>query len=367
MILGQGFRPYLLSHIANICKDATPQYKIEPDGFLNFLQMQDKPKFLRLNTEGGHKLQAQVKYKQRWTKEFVGTSIDCGVTNVPSYRETSVDLTSTRAIVLNFEDERIAQYEEDASTMRSAGSPPTDFMNEILDEIMTAASALLQAVNVDLQTTFSTKIGVNRTTGNNATRAININQDTNILQLTNGFNEMLADYTKNGGSGVPEIIGSGIFYNWMLNQASKSTDQSGVNSSIQARGVRFHHDLNFASTFGTNQIIWAQPNSVQIVEYLRNKGFKSGLRGTSTFGTILLPVQTAAGIMDVEFDYQLRYNDCAQTLTDQYYGSTILIQPGFNLMLSKQCGLFTIPSDAYRSTDPLTGNRGTLRYTISNS
>src|SRR5438105_1879790 len=105
--LGQGFRPYLLSHIANICREATPQYKIEPIGFLNMLQLQDKPKFLRLNTEGGHKLQAQVKYKQRWTKEFVGTTIDCGVTNKPVYRETSVDLTSTRCIVLNFEDERI--------------------------------------------------------------------------------------------------------------------------------------------------------------------------------------------------------------------------------------------------------------------
>lgn len=350
-----------------IAQENTPQYKIEPVGFINMLQSQNKPAVLRLNNEAGHKNSVQVKYKQRWTKDFTSDTIDCNVTNVPAYKEAAVDLSSTRALNLNFEDERIMMYEDDASKTTMKGQPATPFMNEVLDEIMTAATALLQAVNTDLLTTLSGNIGVNRRTGNNAAAAINIARNSTNNPLSDGLNQMLADYINNGGAGTPQVFGSGLFQNFMLNQGAKGIDQAGLNTSIQAAGMKWYHDLDAQAVFGADQIVVVQPNSVQLVEFMMNTGFKAGYRGTSSFGIIALPLQIGADVLPMMFDFQMKYSDCSQVLEDQYYGSSITVQRGFNLMISKQCGLFTIPSDAYRGTDPLVGNRGTLRYTISNA
>jgi len=71
-------------------------------------------------------------------------------------------------------------------------------------------------------------------------------------------------------------------------------------------------------------------------------------------------------VLPILFDVQLRYNDCATVFTDAYYGTQTTLQKGYNLIISKTSGLFTIPKDAYRGTDRLVGNRGTLLYEIEN-
>lgn len=365
--LGLGFRPYLLSHLKNILLDETPQYKIEPIGFLNFLSKQSRPTVLRLDTSKGHQQIAQIKYKQRYTKDFTSTQASCDETNTQSYRETSVDLTSYRQIAIHVEDEIISKYEDTSSDMIMAGLPATPIMNEFLEEIMNAASAILEGVNEDLQTVASLNIGINARTGNANATPININRSSLALPLDDGLTEILTDYSVNMGMGEPQVFGSGLFYNFMLQQKAKSANFSGYNTAIEAAGMKFYHDLQTATIFGANQIIVCQPNSLQWIEYMQFTGFKAGIKpGASQFFTLPLPVQIDADVLPILFDVQLRYNDCATVFTDAYYGTQTTLQKGYNLIISKTSGLFTIPKDAYRGTDRLVGNRGTLLYEIEN-
>jgi hypothetical protein len=366
--LGSGFAPYLLNHIKTVSADATPQYKLDPQGFINLLQSQTKPQILRLDTNGGHKKTVQIRYKQRWTKDFTDTTKSCDVTNVGTRAETSVELASTRQFAIHIEDETIAQYEEDASKMINLGNPATGIMNELLEEITIAANAILEGVNEDLSTLAVSAIGKNRVTGSVNTQSVNFTLDTNSTPLTAGLTKILSDYKINGGSGVPQLWGSGLMYNFMLQQASKSPDQSGFDTRVLANGMAFYHDLGASSVLGSNQFVAYQPNSVQMVEYLEYTGFKAGAKpGASFFGTFALPMVSGSEVLPVLFDLQLKYNDCQTTLTDAYYGTTLTLEKGYNLIISKQSGLFTIPSGAYRATDALTGNRGSLRFTATNS
>jgi len=188
------------------------------------------------------------------------------------------------------------------------------------------------------------------------------------LPLDDGMTKIISDYSINLGSGIPQVYGSGLFYNYVLQQKSKSTDLRGYNTAIDVEGIKFYYDIKSANILGTNYICVCQPNSLQWVEYMRYTGFKAGTKpGASQFFTLPLPMQVGSEIVPVLFDVQLRYNDCAATFTDAYYGNQITLEKGYNLILSKTSGLFCIPADAYRGTDRLKGNRGTLLYEIDNN
>jgi hypothetical protein len=356
--LGQGFRPYLLAALKDITGNAAyPGYKLDPHGFLNLLQSQAKPNVLKLNTAGGHKNTVQVKYKQRLTKDFTDTAKSCDNTVVIPTAEVPVDLSVTRQVAIYVEDETIAKFMDDASRSVAIGQPATE-----------AANAILDGVNDDLLTLAVANIGFNRVTGSAAAKTVNFPLNTTNLPLNAGLTEVLSDYKINGGMGRPQIIGSGLMHNFMLQQGSKSADQSGFDTKIQAAGVDFYHDLSATTILGSNQVIAYEPNAVQLVEYLEYTGFKAGFpgAGNSIFGTMALPMQVGLETLPVEFDWQLRYSDCQQTLTDAYYGTSLTLQKGWNFIISKQCGLFTVPSGAYRATDAMKGNRGSYRYTITN-
>jgi hypothetical protein len=366
LTLGVGFRSYILQALSMLDL-STPQYKIEPVGFVNLLSSQSKPKVLRLNNANGHRETVQIKYKQRLTKDFTDTVASCDNTNENPYREASIDLTSYRQIAIHVEDEVIANYEDFASQKQRVGTPATELMNELIDSIMTGASAIIEGVNEDLMTIAAGNVGFNRRTGLNTATAINLNRNAATNLLTDGMTQILSDYIINGGSGIPQVVGSGLFHNYMLQQPSKSADQTGLDTSIMAAGVKFYHDLQAANIFGANEILVVQPNALQWVEYLQYTGFKAGMKGTSEFFTLKLPMQVGSEVIPIEFDVQLRYNDCDVAYTDAYYGTALTLHKGYNIIISKKSGLFTIPSDAYRGTDPLVGNRGTLLYSITNT
>lgn len=364
--MANGFAPYLLKHIAEIAKENTPQYKLEPAGYLNLLKSQQSADIVKLNTDSGHLKTVQVKKKQRYTVADVETSKSCSVTTKQAFTEDTVSLASTRALAIYLEDETVAKYEEDASRTVALGGAATGVMNDLLDSVMTASSAILQGVNIDLMTLQAAAFGKHRATGTNAAVSVNFPQNTNVNPLNSGMTKLLADYKKNGGMGRPQVFGSGLIFDYILQQYAKSADQSGMDTKIMAAGVDFYHDMNAETILGANQFGVIQPNAVQLVEYLEYTGFKAGQKpGASWFGTMALPMLSGADILPIDFDIQLRYSDCPASYT--IGGSTVTLEKGYNLIISKQCGLWTIPSNAYKSTDPLTGNRGSLRYVMSNN
>ncbi len=363
--------PYLLNHIKTIVgMAATPQYKLELTGFMNLLMNQDRPEVLTLNNSAGHRESVQIRYKQRYTKDFTGTDEGevCNNVLIEPRRETSVDLSSFRFIPLYLEDETVARYENDASKTIARGLPPTAFMNEMLEEVYRATSALMEGVNEDLMTLFSANFGVNRVTGNNAATSINFDKDGTKNNLAEGMTKLDSDFMINLMSGRMQMFGSGLMNNVMLQQPGVSANQSGINNRILTQNKEWYFDQQAASILGANQFAVVERNAIQLVEYLQYTGFKAGVRpGSSTFGTLPLPLMNGETVKPVKFDFQLKYYDCPTVLTNQYYGTSVTVQKGWNLVLSKKSGLFMIPTDAYRGGDPMAGNRGSLRYTATNT
>jgi len=364
--MANGFAPYLLHHIKQIAMQSTPQYKMEVPGYLNMLLSQSKPTEVRLNNENGHRKTVRVKSKQRATKDMTDTTKSCDNVLVPVWQEQELALEVTRQIAFHIPDETIAQYTDDASRTVTVGQPATPLMNEFFENILTHTSALMEAVSDDLFTLGAARIGVNRVTGNNATQTININKDGDINPLTDGITKILTDYKRNGGVGRPQIVGAGLMLAQEMQRNALTFNQSGLNLP-QLSQWDFYYDEESESALGTNQIVAYEPNAVQLVEYMEYTGFKAGVKpGGSTFFVITLPVMVNGLIKPVMFDAQLKYNDCDTEFTDAYYGTTLTLGKGYNLILSKQCGLWTI-DNAYRGTDVLSGNRGSYRFTLTNN
>lgn len=363
--LYQGFRPYLLKSAQEAFLSANPQYKIEEVGFVSLLKSQNpRVEVLRINEGNGHKKFVQVKAKKRFNVAHTETSKSCDVAVQQSYYEKSVELSSTRQIAIYIEDEKMAKYTDDATNKVAFGD--STIAQELYDDVKTAASAIVEAINQDLFTIAVSSLGINKVTGSAAAATVNFPLDTTNNALGSGMTKILTDFKVNNFSGKPQIVGSGLLHSYMLQQKAKIGDQSGLDTRIQAASSDFFYDPYAATALGANQAIVYEPDAVGLVEYNEYTGYKAGSKpGASEFGTVPLPLGTSGQTMT--FDWQLKYFDCPTSFTDGYYGTTINVGKGWYLILSKQAGLWTIPSDAYRNgTDAYYGNRGSLRYSFTN-
>ena len=367
MAQGLGFADSLTKHIRKVTAENTPQFKLNWQGYLNMLMSNKNHKVVKLNDPNaeGHRRTVLIKARQRWNVAHTDTTASCDNVNVPAYFERTVALTGFRQLGLYIDDETIARYPAEASRAASLGTPSTPLMDEFLLMIKEGADALLSGVNQDLYTLGATAIGVNQRTGNAAAAAINLALNTTNNSLNQVLTQVLTDYQLNESTGRPKMVGTGLIHNFMLQQRAKSPDQSGINTPIMANDFDFYQDPFTATALGANQAIVYEPEAVQIVEYMKYKGFKGGDKQTSFYFTFFLPMQLSDRVANVEFDAQLKYYDCPTTLTDAYYGNSVTVNKGWSLIISKDYGLFTI-DQAYRATDRLTGNRGSYRYNFTN-
>lgn len=368
MAQGLGFADSLTKHLALMTLENTPEFKLNWQGYLNMLMSNTTRKVVRLNDpqNEGHRRQVLIKAQQRFDITQTDTAEACDQVLVPAYFERTVALSSYRQISLYIDNETIAQYPTDASQSISVGKAPIPIMNEFVLGIKRSTDALVSAINQDLLTIQAAQIGVNVRSGNNAAQGINLRLDTTNNPLNQGMTQILADYAQNQSHGKPKMVGSGLPYNYFLQQKAKSPDQSGVSTPVLAGDFDFFYDPFATTALGANQAIVFEPNAVNMVEYMRFKGFKNGDMQTSFFFTIMLPIQLSDRVANVEFDCQLRFLDCPQTLTNSYYGTDVTVDRGWQLIISKTYGLFTI-DQAYRGTDLLSGNRGTYRYAFTNA
>lgn len=369
--MANGFSLGLLQMQNEVHKAASPQYKIEPYGLLASLYTAHSRGAIKNNSFDGHTQTVKVKAKKRVVPGDTSDSASCENTNTIPYVEDTVSVANYRQYAFHIEDETIAQFDAYASqNVRVPGSAPaTDLMFEFYDSLMTAASGILTAVNRDLWTLALAAIGNNRRTGTNTATNLNFTQNTALNVLTAGANQIKRDFAYNSMTGRPIAVGAGLFHNWILQQPAATPTQGGIDSRIQAAGFDFFHDEDLDIQVGaSNKLVVYEKDAIQIVEYMKYKGFKAGAKGTSVFGTMMLPMNAGGGQMiPVEFDYQLKYNDCDQEFAYVDGSSAVTLEKGWNLIVSKNFGLYTIPATAYDASDVLTGNRGSLYYTITNT
>ena len=366
--MANGLAPYLLNDLKTLVGQAYPGHKVDLKGFLAMLTSGAGANPIQTSTLAGHKKEVRFWYRNRNTKPQTDTSASCDNVLTPARKEYTVSVGNTRQIAWHLPDELVATYMEEASQRVSIpGGPIAGASAELFDIIMSGANGILEAVNDDLLGLLTW--GKNKVSGSNAAVTLNLSADTQVQKLTTGMAKLLSDYKKNNLSGMPNVVGAGLFYNYMLSQGWKGLDQGGYNSATAANMINYFADQDFSDTVGTDHIGVFEPGAVQLVEYLEYTGFKAGQKpGASEFGVIALPAVASDGtLLPVKFDWQLKYIDCPTTLTDAYSGSTATYQKGWSFIMKKDFGLFQLPSDSYRQEDGNYSVNGALRYNVTNA
>jgi hypothetical protein len=238
----------------------------------------------------------------------------------------------------------------------------------MLDIIMSGGNALLQGVNDDLWSLVT--FGKNKVATSNSLSAqtVNFPKDASVQPVTDGITKILADFGQNNLSGRPQVVGMGIAYNAWLQQAFKGPDFAGVNSKMAFAGTDFYPDQDVDAVLGTNHFAVFEPGSIQFVQYKRYTGAKAGVKpGASEFGMLPLPMYVNGAITPVMFDYQYKYFDCAQTVTDAYSGQSVTVEKGYSIILSITFGLYQLSANSYNGGDPNRSVTGALHYIASNN
>jgi hypothetical protein len=370
-----GYAPYLLQHLKVVAADNAPETKVTPTGFLKLLlennpllKIQDFEK-LRLSNGEGNIRQVQLKYLQRALTSQTSTSDDCDNDLIPAYAETTLTAVTFRKISFYISDQDIALYEEQAAKTVALGLPPTDFMQEHLTTLMSLVNGLVGAINKDL--IGRVVFGTNITTGLSTATTLNIPQDATKHNLLQGIGKLLSDAQDNEFSGTPLLSGGGLFNTFMSEKGFSSTGFNGINNAQALQQIKWYYD-NYtqaaSGAWGADKIGMFSKGSIGFVDLQKYIGFRAGTKGISTFFQVSLPVMSPQndGTADLmTFDAQLRYIDCPTEISTGY--STVTVNRGWQLIISKNYDLFQLPSDAYQTGDILQGNNGALLYNITNN
>jgi hypothetical protein len=319
----------------------------------------------------GNLKQARVTYRQRLAKGQTSTTDDCDNDGIPAYTETTVDLNGYRKYSFIIPTTELEKYCEE-SVMLAAGQQASGMLREHAMRIAEIINGLVGDVGDDLLGLVTW--GKNAKTGSNAAGTINLNKNADTLDMTDGIAKLLTEVRFNEISGLPIIVGAGLFdaFEQLKANSILGLNSAGVNMANFAR-YKYYYDL-YASPKWTNdnsdydQIGVFANGTIGFVDFNNFVGFKSGRLGTSYFTQLPLPVDNSINGAPpaINFDVQVKFLDCPTEVGDGY-GGTTTVNRAWQIIISKKFGLWQMPSDAYGTTDRLTGVNGALRYNVTNT
>lgn len=367
--MGKGLAQALLMSSIEAFKGAAPIQKLTTPGYMNYLLGNNKPDIISTAKDdgSGYLRDVKIRYRNRGVTGQTITEDDCSVQVRPAYLETTVPATRYRALGIVFEDDLIAKFEKDA--LAGVGFAGSTVMKDVYEGIIEQCNGLFGDINNDLLADQVANFGKNVVSGSNAARTVNFALSTATNPLSSGMTMVMSDAMENemrlDGA---VIVGSGLVNNYYLQQIAKSADQSGLNTN-QLALPKFYYDPYAAAAFGSNQFALLEKNAVQFVNVCRWRGIKGGQKGNSYFTTIRLPMTDSLGqgtMQGFEFDVQLTYRDCPGEVSIAG-GDPVLLQRGWNIIISCAYQTVFIPGDSYASSDRLYQVNGTFRYTATNA
>lgn len=379
--MANGYCPYVLAHLKTVAQCNAPSSKITPAGFTRAL-LENRPRVeiinpasaLKLDDGKGHIREIRLKYRERGLPAQTVTEDTCSIEVIPAYKEMTLATTNYRKLGLYLDDETLAHYCADATEMVRTNGMPTALMADFMDMVMENSNALIGAIDMDLLTLMATKFGTNVVTHSTAAMNINFPQSTVVNNLNTGMTQLLQTASQNEVCGDLIMFGSGLFNNYNLQLPAVGLAATGVDNS-RFRQFKWYNDIYAEAILGTNHVGAFSAGSLGMIELNRYQGWRAGLRGTSEFFTMPLPIECPecyGGYDSMDFDVQIKYEDCPVEVIVK--GVPTTIQRGWVMYIGKAFGLFTLPTDAYQGTayddaynDRLVGNNGTLRFSISNT
>jgi hypothetical protein len=366
MALSSNYTTQLLSKLSDMAGANTPNFKITPTGFVKSV-MENNPSFsgVKLNTASGHTRTVELRYQRRLTDAEISTTDTCDVSIRPEWFNATLEATNVAKTSFHISNEDMAAYVEESTASYSIGG--VSMFQEHLSSLLSSANGLISKIDKTLMNSLT--YGKNIATGNTSAASINFAQSTTTNVLNTGMSEILDECMTNEMYGDLIMFGSGNFNKWYLQQGYAGLAATGLDQS-KVSGFKWYYDPYSASAtgLGANKIGVYSKGSVGFVDIDKYVGFQAGKLGNSTFFQITLPVETAqndGSVQMMKFNCQLQEVDCPTEMPSGY--STVTIDRGYIMHISKQYGLFQIPSGAYQSNDRLYGNNGLLRFEITNS
>ena len=367
--MANGYCPALLRTIASIAGENAPSKKIHVAGFLAMTLCCQNSSVSPINDgfgADGQQRTLTVSYTQRPILTQVQDEDDCDVNNIPTYSEWSLGAMNHKQYSFFVSDDTISRYCADFASSVGVGAPATRVMREHYDRILEGCNILLRAINRQLVTLAATQFGENVNTGSNAARTINIAQ-TPVLDLDAGILQLLQDFQDNQICGNPCIVGAGLISAWEKTLALACCNNAGLDFS--RLGIpRIFYDTDTQSIWGANQFGAFAPGSVKFISRNKYVGPYAGQKGTSLFFTLAMPVNEfgcpADCLNDLVFDVQMKYIDCPTSVDVQ--DSAVVVNRGWQFIISKEFSLWVQPDTAYATTDPLDDTNGALRYVLTN-
>lgn len=367
-----GFEVNLLQHFKQVAGGVYPGTKITAPGYLKML-LSDTSNGVQLINSGwddddGHFREMKVKYRTRGIEANTSTDDNCDIDVIPVYKEADAPLRFYRQVGIGIDDPTLARYNEDATKTVNLGKPATPLMNETMGAIMEQLQGLFQGIDGDLLGVQYLKFGKNARTGLATPATININKAGDTQNLSDGFGKILSDLVVNEFvSQTPTIVGAGLFNDFNASRMLFGPNQGGID--ISKMPYKFFYDKKAITKWGANDIGVFDQGAVKLLHRNKYVGPFAGEKGTSKFFTFAPPIvdQFGDSLGKFTLDAQLKYYDCPTDITVNSYGGTRRFNRGWVLIVSAYYDQFNIPTDAYEATDALTGNNGTLWYTITNT
>ena len=363
-----GFMYPVLLYAQDVFAGNTPSQKVSPYGTLKYCLSNGQPDVVNASIDdgSGHVRQVDIKYRTRGVTGQSSTSDDCLVNVVPVYKDIIVPAVNFRKLSVYLGDPTIAKYDKSASNLTEIGNPAiAKIAKDMYDAIIQKANGLFYDINADIVAAQAANFGINASTGVNTAKAYNILKDATKNDLTAGMTDLLNDLDKNEMNPMDcTIVGNGLINAYfkqkkaMVNSTSTGLDPHDLDLP------NYFYDPQTVGPWGANAFGVFEKNALQFVNVNVYDGFRAGEKGKDYFGTINLPMVDFMGdgqLQKFKLDYQLTYITCPTTVSGVTY------QRGYVLTLFANYVTFNIPSDAYESNDPLTGNNGTLLGLLSNN
>lgn len=369
-----GFASSLLQHLKVLLESNYAGTKITPTGFMKAL-VENNPSLrissvngdsiegLKRSTASGHIRDVRLKYLPRITPDQISDYDNCENDFGFQYSETELRTPLFSKAGFQLEWGFVERYKEEASRLVSLGSTPdVVVLNEMVEQIMHTVNGLV--ANMDGKLLTSVVWGINASTGLNTAKTININKDGSVFDLSDGVTEILHDASVNEIIGSPIIVGSGLMNKYEIAKAATGVNGGGLNRSLQS-GYDWYYDRPSEFVWGTDHVGVFAKGTVGLVDIDRYIAWKTGRHGTSEFAQITLPIETTDGTpQTMTFNLQIRELDCPAEAFDGY--ETRSMGRGYQILISKNFGLFQAPIDQYSATDQLAGNNGALLYNVTN-
>lgn len=372
--MATGFCPALLHDINEVAGGNAPGRKLQIAGFLAMLFCCQDSLSNVINTtqyQDGQRRGATIKYRPRPLTSLVQTADNCDIDAIPAYSEWTVPNLNHAQVSFFLADDTVRQYCADSARVRaSPGTPSTNVMQEVYGLIVEYSNTLMKYINQQLVIAQATQFGVNVSNNDNGGTLINFNTSGDVNILTNGLIQMMRDIQENEFCGTPCLVGGGLWSAQQMSQALACCNAAGVNFAAAQGLPQFFFDKDTQSLWGANSAGLFAPGSVKFISYDKYVDGYAGQKGTSFFTNFALPVNEFGCnldncLADLKIDMQLRYIDCPGNY--DVNGVSTPLGRGWQVILSKSFGLFTMPTTGYGSGDSLQNTNGTIKYFASNT